>query len=318
MAVAVVQETTLHHGNLRNGARKVRRIGTSGKVVFALLAGLIGVLSSVLGWPVSASAADDPFLPVTKRLLQEGYTAAQVDGLFASGAKPDYKLVAGTFRIVESKLNYDRFLEPGPIARARRFLQEHQPTLARAEKTYGVEPPVIAAILLIETGFGNNTGRIHALSVFSTFALMEHASYRNKIWAMLAPKDKKRWDREAFDEKLVRRSEWAYGELRALMKLAQTSGIDPGTLRGSYMGAIGWPQFLPSSIVKYGADGNQDGRVDLYHSEDAIFSIANYLRGFGWCSARTRAEKEEVIYHYNKSRPYVQTILDVAARLGGS
>lgn len=283
-----------------------------------VLMGLIAVGSAVLGWTTESVAAQEPFQSVKKRLIQEGYTTAQVDALFASDPAPVYKLVAGTFRIRESKLNYAQFLEPVPIARARRFLREHQSTLARAEKAYGVEPPVIAAILLVETGFGANTGSIQALPVFATFASMELPATRNKIWGMLSPKEKKRWTREAFDERLLKRSEWGYGELRALIKLSQSSGINPGSLRGSYMGAIGWPQFLPSSIVKFGADGNQDGRIDLYDSEDAIFSIANYLRGFGWSQARSRAEKETVIHHYNKSRPYVQTILDVAARLGQS
>lgn len=282
------------------------------------LAGVVGIVLVILGAPFAAAGAEDPFLPLKKRLLQDGYGAGQVDALFSSDPSPMYKLVAGTFRIQESKLNYARFLEPGPIALARRFVQEHQATLARAEKTYGVAPPVIAAILLVESGFGNGTGRTHVLSVFATFALMDQASARNKIWAMLSPKDKKRWDRQAFDERLLKRSEWAYGELRALLKLAKEQGLNPGSLYGSYMGAIGWPQFLPSSIVRYGADGNSDGRIDLYSSEDAIFSIANYLRGSGWGSAKTRAQQEEVIFQYNRSRPYVQTILDVAARVGGS
>ncbi|MHC1741920.1 MAG: lytic murein transglycosylase [Syntrophobacteraceae bacterium] len=291
---------------------------TGSDTTWAALVGWIGVLWGVLGLAASGLTAEDPFPSVKKKLLQEGYGAVQVEDLFSYDVTPVYKLVAGTFRIQESKLNYDRFLEPGSIALARRFLQEHQSSLARAEKTYGVDPPVIAAILLVESGFGNGTGKTHVLSVFATFALMDQVSCRNKIWAMLSPKDKKRWERDAFDEKLQRRSEWAYGELRALLKLMQKDGLDPRTLRGSYMGAIGWPQFLPSSIVKYGADGNQDGRIDLYTSDDAIFSIANYLRGFGWSNAKTRADREEVIYHYNKSRPYVRTILDVAARLGGS
>lgn len=287
-------------------------------VVFTILVGLIGLLAGVPGWALVATAADDPFLTIKNKLIQEGYGVAQVEDLFSHDVTPLYKMVAGTFHIQESKLNYDRFLEPGSIALARRFLRENQSSLARAEKTYGVDPQVVAAILLVESGFGNGTGKTHVLSVFATFALMDQVSNRNKIWTMISPKDKKRWERSAVDEKLLKRSEWAYGELRALLKLAQTGGLNPGTLHGSYMGAIGWPQFLPSSIVKYGADGDRDGRIDLYTSEDAIFSIANYLRGSGWCNARTRTEREDVIYRYNKSRPYVQTILDVAARLSGS
>lgn len=81
------------------------------------------------------------------------------------------------------------------------------------------------------------------------------------------------------------------------------------------MGAIGWPQFLPSSLVRWGTDGDRDGRVDLFQPEDAIFSVANYLRAHGWDEVKTEVEKEEVIYTYNHSRPYVGAILGVAAAL---
>jgi len=131
---------------------------------------------------------------------------------------------------------------------------------------------------------------------------------------MLSPREKARWGREAFDRKLMDRSDWAYREVCALVRLAEDR-VRVESLRGSVMGAVGWPQFLPSSLVRYGADGNRDGRVDLFDPWDACHSVANYLRGYGWCRARTQEEKEKVIYQYNHSRPYVQTILGIADRL---
>ncbi len=81
------------------------------------------------------------------------------------------------------------------------------------------------------------------------------------------------------------------------------------------MGAIGLPQFLPSSLAKFGVDGNSDGRIDLYDPEDAIFSTANYLKAHGWCQARYPSDKEQVIWHYNHSKPYVSVVLGIAERL---
>jgi membrane-bound lytic murein transglycosylase B len=81
------------------------------------------------------------------------------------------------------------------------------------------------------------------------------------------------------------------------------------------MGAIGWPQFLPSSLVKYGVDGDGDGRIDLYSAEDAIFSTANYLRAYGWREARLPADREAVIWNYNHSRAYVRAVLEIAEEL---
>ena len=81
------------------------------------------------------------------------------------------------------------------------------------------------------------------------------------------------------------------------------------------MGAVGWPQFLPSSLVKYGVDGDRDGRIDLYEPADAVFSVANYLHGHGWADGLDREAREKVIWTYNHSRPYTKTVIDVAERL---
>jgi membrane-bound lytic murein transglycosylase B len=225
------------------------------------------------------------------------------------------KTVAQTFRIREGKLNYDQFLEPGAISQARRFLREYEELLSRAERAYGVDRCVIAAILLVETRFGSYTGRTPTLAVLSTFALMDQKAYRDKIWVLLSAADRERWDRDAFDRKLIQRSEWAHRELSALVQLADSPGANFKSVQGSVMGAIGWPQFLPSSLVRYGVDGNNDGRLDLFEPADAIFSVANYLRGHGWCEAGDQSAREDVIYQYNHSRPYVAAILGAASRL---
>ncbi len=159
------------------------------------------------------------------------------------------------------------------------------------KRRMGSSAEIIAAILLVETHFGSYTGKTPTFAIFSTFAIMDRKANRDKVWNMLPPHERQKWGRDAFDMKLIDRSGWAYKELCALMELRDTHGIRPESLRGSVMGAIGWPQFLPSSLVKYGADGNGDGRIDLYEAEDAIFSTANYLRGHGWCEAKSPSEK---------------------------
>jgi membrane-bound lytic murein transglycosylase B len=140
---------------------------------------------------------------------------------------------------------------------------------------------------------------------------------RDKVWKLLSPQDRQKWGREAFDMKLIDRSGWAYRELSALLELKNTHGIQPGSLKGSVMGAIGWPQFLPSSLLKFGADGNGDGRIDLYNAEDAIFSTANYFRGHGWCEAKFPSDREAVIWDYNHSKAYVRIVLAIAERIRG-
>jgi membrane-bound lytic murein transglycosylase B len=86
-------------------------------------------------------------------------------------------------------------------------------------------------------------------------------------------------------------------------------------MRGSFAGALGIAQFLPSSVLKFGKDGNRDGRINLFDHADAIESIASYLNQHGWRPSLTRNEAFRVILYYNNSKYYAETILKVSERL---
>jgi membrane-bound lytic murein transglycosylase B len=262
-----------------------------------------------------ALSAEDIYAGLKLKLIQGGFSPQQVASVFKPTPPPMFKLVSQTLRVREGQLNYDHFLAPSEIAQARTFILKHQGSFQRAERAYGVESGVIAAILLVETHFGSYTGRTLTLAVFSTFAIMDQKSNRDRIWKLISPQDRERLGREAFDRKLLDRSEWAYKELSALLEWGRTHHVRPEMFTGSVMGAIGLPQFLPSSLIEYGVDGNGDGLIDLYDPDDAIFSTANYLRGHGWCEARFPTDQEQVIWTYNHSKPYVRTVLEIAERL---
>jgi membrane-bound lytic murein transglycosylase B len=215
----------------------------------------------------------------------------------------------------ESRLDYNQFLSPSSLAIAERNLERHAAAFERAERRYGVHRSVIAAIILVETRFGGYTGETPTLAILSTYAVMNQPEHQKKIWSLLSQRDRNQWSPEAFENRLRKRSEWAYPEVCALLKLQETQGLRVEELRGSVMGAFGWPQFLPSSFLQYAADGNGDGTVSLEEPADAIASVASYLRAHGWVNARSAQEQEQVIYRYNKSRPYVETVLTIAVRL---
>lgn len=263
----------------------------------------------------TAYAAADFFDPLKQRLVQDGFSAKFINKVYQSDPLPLFETVAGTLRIRENKLNYNQFLRPSAIAKARQFLRGYDAVLTETEKAYGVDKHVIVAILSVETQFGSYTGYTPTLDILSTFALMNRKSYRDVVWRLMTAKDRTRWGREAFDEKLIKRSNWAYQELCALFTWAHGQPAKVTSFKGSLMGAIGWPQFLPSSLVRHGVDGNGDGQVNLFEPTDAIFSVAKYLTDYGWSTAKSRADKEKVIYSYNHSRPYVETILGIAERL---
>ncbi|MBI3230124.1 MAG: lytic murein transglycosylase B, partial [Burkholderiales bacterium] len=153
-----------------------------------------------------------------------------------------------------------RFVEPIRINAGVQFWQANAETLARAEAEYGVPAEIIVAIIGVETIFGRNTGNFRVMDVVTTLAF----SY---------PDTPKRAERSAFFR----------GELENALILAHENGIDPFSMRGSYAGAIGLPQFMPSSIRNFGVDYDGDGKIDLRNSAiDAIGSVAHFLQQHGW------------------------------------
>jgi membrane-bound lytic murein transglycosylase B len=86
-------------------------------------------------------------------------------------------------------------------------------------------------------------------------------------------------------------------------------------MHGSFAGALGIAQFVPSSVLRFAKDGNRDGQTNLFDHEDAIESISNYLKQHGWRPSLTRNEAFRVILYYNNSKYYAETILKVSERL---
>lgn len=147
-----------------------------------------------------------------------------------------------------------RFLTPDLIAAGTKFWVQHAEYLDRAEREYGVPPELILGILGVETRYGKNTGSYRAIDALATIA---------------------------FDG--ARRQDFFRNELKELLLLAHEKRIDPLVIKGSYAGAVGLPQFMPSSYRRYAVDYDGDGEINLRSSApDAIGSVANYMREFGW------------------------------------
>ena len=151
-----------------------------------------------------------------------------------------------------------RFVEPSRIQAGLRFWDSHAAWLERAESQYGVPAEIVVGIVGVETFYGRIMGDFRLIDALATLAFDFPAGRR---------------DRSAFFRT----------ELEELLALAQQQGIAPDSLRGSYAGATGLPQFMPSSINLYAVDFDGDGRIDLHGSgADVVGSVANYLARFGW------------------------------------
>ncbi|MCD5363269.1 lytic murein transglycosylase B [Chromobacterium aquaticum] len=140
------------------------------------------------------------------------------------------------------------------IADGVAFWRANAAALTRAEQQYGVAPEVIVAILGVESHYGRNTGSFRLVDALSTIG---------------------------FD--YPRRAEFFRKELTEFLLLAKEEGKDPLTLKGSYAGAMGWPQFMPSSFRKWAVDFDGSGHRDIWSdSDDVVGSVANYFQRHGW------------------------------------
>lgn len=270
-----------------------------------------------LSAPLTAADAPDPFASLQKRLVADGFDPARIQTLFDSPSVSFEKSgVSAYFVHNEATLNYKQFTRTWPIASARGYMQTHQQALDAAQKQYGVDKEVITAIILVETRLGTYTGKRSVINTLATLSAMTDAVTRQIIWESL-PDDSRRMSREEFEKKADQKSSWAYRELTAFLTYTDQQGMDATVIKGSYAGAMGISQFMPSNIPKFGKDGNDDGRIDLFDHADAISSIAAYLKNYGWKPGISRENAFDVVYHYNHSKYYVNTILDVAEQLKG-
>lgn len=240
-----------------------------------------------------------------------------VDGRFTEQllkmALKERKRAPKNIRIPPSKagpLVYRTIMTDERLAESRQFLSANQRTLLRLERHYGIPGEIAVGILTVETRLGTYLGDKSAFLTLASMALCD--DYRCVASAFKdqhVTKRRRRW----LNRRTAQKAKWAYGECKALLTYARQSGRDPLSIPGSFYGAIGIAQFMPSQALRHGVDGNGDGVVDLFVLDDALFSMGNYLMKNGWRgSMRSRRKQRRAIYNYNHSRIYVNTVMAVA------
>jgi membrane-bound lytic murein transglycosylase B len=197
---------------------------------------------------------------VDKMVAQHGFSREYLYGLLSQAQrkewtieymnkeKPTTKPKPGGWTRYRAKFLDDRHISAGAS-----FWARHASALERASQQYGVSPEHILGIMGVETIYGANLGNHRIIDALSTLA---------------------------FD--YPRRAEYFESELESLLIMSRNERQDPSRPKGSFAGAMGLGQFMPSSFLKYAVDFNGDGLKDLWDPEDAIGSIANYFSEFGW------------------------------------
>ena len=287
---------------MRNKSNLLRFV----KIVFVVLFMIILINTSAI-----SDNRKDLFLNLQQRLIADGFDKTMINKIYN---KPeiyfDVDSVSGYFRHSEARLNYDQFKNNYNINNACKYIKNHYKFLNDTEEKYGVDKEIITAIMLVETRLGTYTGKGRVINIFSTMAALKDKTVRDILWDQI-PK-KSRISRKKYDSKANSKSGWSYSELKDFIRYTAREKIDPVSIRGSYAGAIGIAQFIPSSIISYAKDGNHDGKIDLFNHEDAIVSIANYVKNFGWKPGISKKKAFKVLYYYNRSKYYVNTLLDVS------
>jgi len=220
---------------------------------------LVAVIASFLDREAAADyhERDDVRAYVDELVREHGFDPQALLTLFSDAERKE-SILEAIARPAERRLAWHEyreiFLGESRIEQGLAFWREHAGTLERARQDYGVPPAVVVAIIGVETRYGRHTGSYRVLDALTTLG---------------------------FD--YPPRADFFLGELTEYLLLAREEGQDPTALKGSYAGAMGYGQFIPSSFRAYAVDYDGDGIRDIWNNPvDAIGSVANYFARHGW------------------------------------
>ena len=235
-------------------------------VAILLLLLLTQAPGGVLAAPASYESGSRAF--VAEMTGKHGFTQEELVVLMAD-ARYQQRIIDAMNRPYEAKPWRDYqpiFVTPERIQGGVAFWRDNAALLARAKAAYGVPPQIIAAIIGVETNYGRNLGDHRVIDALSTLGFS-----------------------------FPRRADFFRRELKEFLLLTREEHVDPLAAKGSYAGAVGKPQFIPSSYRAYAVDFDQDGRRDLWGSNaDVVGSVGNYLAQHGWRRGQPVAVAAEV------------------------
>ncbi len=205
---------------------------------------------------------------VGEMVSRHGFEESQLLSMF-SQAQVSATILEAIARPAEAKPWYKYrpiFIQDERIRLGREFLVEHREILDRAEQQFGVPREIIAAIIGVETRYGKNTGSYKVIDSLVTLGF-----------------------------KYPKRGEFFRSELEQFLLLTREQQLDPHSLKGSYAGAMGIPQFISSSYRNFAVDFDGDKHIDIWNNPaDAIGSVANYFSEHGWISGEEIAVRADV------------------------
>ena len=281
----------------------------------------LGIFCGILILPLLSLACGEEaetvpaaYQPLVQRLAQDGFDPQFLSTLFLDGrAEPIPSRMSTSIISGEVPDLYAQFLTAESILSAKQFLRENSNLLGEMVKGFQVEQEIVVAILLVESKFGENIGKWRVIPTLASMAISDSPENLQGSYEKLLETDPS-LSYEQVEGVAKKRANWAYQELKCFLKIIRDEEMDPLEVRGSYAGALGMAQFVPSSYLAF-AWSKKGLDHWLVSKEEAIFSIANYLKVHGWKKNLSLAKKKRILWYYNRSQPYISTILEVAQKL---
>jgi membrane-bound lytic murein transglycosylase B len=278
-------------------------------LILTLLISFFSVISTG-----ESNETSSPFQALMQRLAQDGFDSEFLSNLLMDPRMElNLSLMILSLESRETADFYAQFLSPEAVLLSKQFLRQNLRILRNAENRFYVEKEVMVAILLVESRFGENIGKYRLIPTLASIAQVDSPDHLQKNYVILRDKDPD-LSYEWLEGLAKRKANRAYHELKCFLNIIRYEKIDPLEVYGSYAGALGMAQFIPSSYLSY-AVNQESFEKWLLSKEAAIFSIGNYLKSHGWRKGLPIEKKKRVLWYYNRSKPYGETILQVAQRL---
>jgi membrane-bound lytic murein transglycosylase B len=275
-----------------------------------LVAGVVLTLVTASGAAAREDERGWSFL--IEKLVHDGVPRDRAVRVFRDDRVDEFDCLQFSLQPRESPALYRHLHTRRTASLARQCRDRYEGAFDEAERRFGVPSQVVAAIVQVESGCGANTGHSRIMPALARLAMAAEPDNVDRNIARLTLMNPKlpvasfaRWRAQHLEDMF-------YPQVKAMFEIADRLRIDPLDVRGSGSGAFGIPQFLPQSYLLYGVDGDADGQVSLYDPGDAIPSCANYLKEYGWRSGLSRKEQRNVIWGYNHSDAYIDTVLWIA------
>ncbi|MDD5773039.1 MAG: lytic murein transglycosylase [bacterium] len=218
--------------------------------------------------------------------------------------------------------NFVQYNEDAVAEKVKSYIAENNEFLSKLYEKYNVPPEIICSILMVESKLGSYMGKYRVINIYSSMAASNTDKAIDDIYERYQDDAKlteeQKLSRENIAQRVKKKSDWAYSELKIFLKFVKDNNIDPFEIKGSFSGAFGLAQFIPSSFARFAVDGNGDGKIDLYNQYDAMASIANYLKENGWKKDLTKAQEKDVIGTYNHNKYYVDAVANIAEKIVSS